>query len=91
MISPSAATISVPPVEGRWRRFIGLNARRPRSLSSDREARTCHDLHLQTVLDQINLQTSKFDGLYATDPNVAARSTNDNLLDIVDIVQNDAI
>ena len=46
-------------------------------------------LHLQTVLDQINLQTSKFDGLYVTDPNVAARSTNDNLLDIVDIVQND--
>src|ERR1700760_2501693 len=46
--------------------------------------------HLQTVLDQINLQTSKFDGLYATDPNVAARSTNDNLLDIIDIVQNDA-
>jgi hypothetical protein len=47
-------------------------------------------VHLQTVLDQINLQISKFDGLYATDPNVAARSTNDNLLDIVDIVQNDA-
>jgi trimeric autotransporter adhesin len=47
-------------------------------------------IHLQTVLDQINLQTSKFDGLYATDPNVAARSTNDNLLDIIDIVQNDA-
>lgn len=47
-------------------------------------------VHLQTVLDQINLQISKFDGLYATDPNVAARSTNDNLLDIVDIIQNDA-
>jgi hypothetical protein len=47
-------------------------------------------LHLQTVLDQINLQINKFDGLYATDPNVAARSTNDNLLDIIDIVQGDA-
>jgi trimeric autotransporter adhesin len=47
-------------------------------------------LHLQTILGQINLQTSKFDGLYATDPNAAARSTNDNLLDIIDIVQNDA-
>ncbi len=47
-------------------------------------------IHLQTVLNQINLQESKFDGLYASDPNVAARSTNDNLLDIVDIIQNDA-
>jgi hypothetical protein len=47
-------------------------------------------LHLQTALDQINLQINKFDGLYASDPNVAARSTNDNLLDIVDIIQNDA-
>ena len=47
-------------------------------------------VHLQTVLNQINLQISKFDGSYASDPNVAARSTNDNLLDIVDIVQNDA-
>ena len=47
-------------------------------------------VHLQTVLNQINLQISRFDGLYASDPNVAARSTNDNLLDIVDIVQNDA-
>src|SRR5579863_2039678 len=47
-------------------------------------------VHLQTVLNQINLQISRFDGSYASDPNVAARSTNDNLLDIVDIVQNDA-
>jgi hypothetical protein len=47
-------------------------------------------IHLQTTLDQINLQINKFDGLYASDPNVAARSTNDNLLDIVDIIQNDA-
>jgi len=47
-------------------------------------------LHLQTVLGQINLQINDFDAKYATDPNTAARSTNDNLLDIIDIVQNDA-
>jgi len=46
-------------------------------------------IHLQTVLNQINLQIDDFDAKYATDPNVAARSTNDNLLDIIDIVQND--
>jgi len=46
-------------------------------------------IHLQTVLDQINLQTNSFDAEYATNPNVAARATNDNLLDIIDIVQND--
>jgi trimeric autotransporter adhesin len=47
-------------------------------------------LHLETVEAQVNLQLNKFDGLYATNPNVADRSTNDNLLDIIDIVQNDA-
>jgi trimeric autotransporter adhesin len=47
-------------------------------------------LHLQTVLGQINLQINDFDAKYATDPNAAARSTNDNLLDMIDIVQNDA-
>ncbi len=47
-------------------------------------------LHLDTVLDQINLQINRFDPLYATDPNTAARATNDNLLDIIDIVQGDA-
>ncbi len=47
-------------------------------------------IHLDTVLNQVNLQINKFDPLYATDPNTAARSTNDNTLDIVDIVQNDA-
>jgi hypothetical protein len=46
-------------------------------------------IHLQTVEAQLNLQLNKFDGLYATNPDVAARSTNDNLLDIIDIVQND--
>lgn len=47
-------------------------------------------LHLDTVLEQINTQINNFDAEYATNPNVAARSTNDNLLDIIDIVQGDA-
>jgi len=46
-------------------------------------------LHLDTVLNQVNDQINKFDPLYATDPNVAARSTNDNTLDMIDIIQND--
>src|SRR6202035_1397180 len=46
-------------------------------------------VHAQTMLDQIELQIQKFDGMYATNPNIAARSTNDNLLDIIDIAQND--
>jgi hypothetical protein len=47
-------------------------------------------VHLETALNQIELQINKFDPMYATNPNDAARSTNDNLLDIVDIVNNDA-
>jgi hypothetical protein len=46
-------------------------------------------VHLDTVLNQINLQINQFDKEYATNPNVAARATNDNLLDIIDIVQGD--
>ena len=46
-------------------------------------------VHLETMLNQAELQVSKFDGMYATNPNDAARSTNDNMLDIVDIVNND--
>jgi trimeric autotransporter adhesin len=46
-------------------------------------------IHLETVLNQIELQVSRFDAEYATNPNVAARATNDNLLDIIDIVQGD--
>ena len=46
-------------------------------------------IHLDTVLNQINLQINQFDKEYATNPNVAARATNDNLLDIIDIVQGD--
>ena len=47
-------------------------------------------IHLQTVLNQINEQINQFDPEYASNPNVAARSTNDNLLDIIDIIQGDA-
>jgi trimeric autotransporter adhesin len=47
-------------------------------------------VHLETLLNQAELQLNKFDGMYATNPNDAARSTNDNLLDMVDIVNNDA-
>ena len=46
-------------------------------------------IHLETMLNQVNLQTSKFDAEYASNPNVAARATNDNVLDIIDIVQGD--
>jgi trimeric autotransporter adhesin len=47
-------------------------------------------IHLQTVLNQINEQINQFDPEYASNPNIAARSTNDNLLDIIDIIQGDA-
>ena len=46
-------------------------------------------VHLQTALAEASLQLTKDDGLYATNPNDAARTTNDNLLDIVDIINND--
>ena len=46
-------------------------------------------VHLETLLNQAEMQVNKFDGMYATNPNDAARSTNDNLLDMVDIVNND--
>jgi len=47
-------------------------------------------IHLQTMLDQVNLQIDTFDPMHRTNPDIAARSTNDNLLDIIDIVQGDA-
>jgi trimeric autotransporter adhesin len=47
-------------------------------------------LHLDTVLEQIKSQINSFDAEYAANPNVAARSTSDNLLDIIDIIQGDA-
>ena len=47
-------------------------------------------LHLQTVLNQINLQLTKYDAAAATGNTTALRGAADNLLDIIDIVQNDA-
>jgi len=46
-------------------------------------------LHLQTVLNQVNLQLTKYDGAAAAGNSTALRGTADNLLDIIDIVQND--
>lgn len=46
-------------------------------------------VHLETLLNQAEMQVNKFDGMYASNPNDAARSTNDNMLDMVDIVNND--
>ena len=46
-------------------------------------------IHLQTVLNQINLQLNKYDGAEAAGNSTALRGTADNLLDIIDIVQGD--
>lgn len=46
-------------------------------------------IHLDTLLNQADLQINKFASEYAVDPVMAARSTNDNTLDMIDIVQND--
>jgi hypothetical protein len=53
------------------------------------QAQALTGVHVQTMLDQIQDQVTRFDGMYAVNPNIAARSTNDNLLDIIDIVQGD--
>jgi hypothetical protein len=47
-------------------------------------------LHLQTVLDQIGLQINKYDAATAMGTATGLRGTADNVLDIIDIVQNDA-
>jgi hypothetical protein len=47
-------------------------------------------IHLQTLENQAEWQLNTVGKEFATNPNVAARSTNDNLLDMIDIVQNDA-
>ena len=46
-------------------------------------------IHLQTALNQINLQLTKYDGAEAAGNSTALRGTADNLLDIIDIVQGD--
>jgi hypothetical protein len=53
------------------------------------QAQALTGVHVQTMLDQVQDQITRFDGMYAANPNIAARSTNDNLLDIIDIVQGD--
>ena len=47
-------------------------------------------IHLQTVLNQINLQLNNYDGGSTTGNQHALRGTSDNLLDIIDIIQGDA-
>lgn len=46
-------------------------------------------IHAQTIVDQIHLQLTNFDHQYGFNPD-AAKSTNDNFLDITDIVTGDA-
>ncbi len=46
-------------------------------------------VHAATMVDQINLQITNFDHQYGFNPD-AAKSTNDNFLDITDIVAGDA-
>ena len=46
-------------------------------------------IHLQTTLNQINIQLTKYDAAEANGSNLALRGTADNLLDIIDIIQND--
>src|SRR5215831_8056469 len=45
-------------------------------------------IHAQTIVDQINLQLTNFDHQYGFNPD-AAKATNDNFLDITDIVAGD--
>ncbi|HEY1410862.1 MAG TPA: hypothetical protein VGF36_01915, partial [Rhodopila sp.] len=47
-------------------------------------------IHLQTALGQIGLQLDKYDGAEANGQAMALRGTAHNLLDIIDIIQNDA-
>ena len=46
-------------------------------------------IHLQTTLNQINIQLQKYDGMEAAGTATGLRGTADNLLDIIDIIQND--
>jgi len=47
-------------------------------------------IHLETVLNQVNLQLNSYDGLAANGSQHGIRGTADNILDTIDIVQNDA-
>jgi hypothetical protein len=48
-------------------------------------------IHLETVAEQIELQMTDFDSQVSNHVATAARSINDNMLDIIDIVQNDPV
>jgi trimeric autotransporter adhesin len=60
----------------------------PAALATTTQGDATSILHLQTVADQVSLQLNNFDHQYGHNPD-AGRSTNDNLLDIIDIVQGD--
>ncbi len=45
-------------------------------------------IHAATIVDQLNLQITNFDHQYGVNPD-AAKATNDNFLDITDIVEGD--
>jgi hypothetical protein len=47
-------------------------------------------LHLQTVADQIMLQINKYDANEVNANPTALRGTADNILDMIDVIQNDA-
>jgi hypothetical protein len=49
-----------------------------------------HLIHAETILNQISLQVNDFDTQYGVNVD-AARSTNDNILDIIDIIHNDTV
>jgi hypothetical protein len=46
-------------------------------------------LHLQTLLGQVGLQLTKYDGAEANGSALALRGTADNVLDMIDVFQND--
>jgi hypothetical protein len=47
-------------------------------------------IHLDTIAQQLQLQVNKYDAQAANGMNTGLRGTVDNILDIIDIVQNDA-
>jgi hypothetical protein len=49
-----------------------------------------HLIHAETILNQVSLQVNDFDTQYGVNVD-AARSTNDNILDIIDIIHGDTV
>jgi hypothetical protein len=52
-------------------------------------ARALTGTHAQSMLNHVELQIGKLDGMSSSDPKIDPRSTNDYLLDIIDLAQND--